>query len=91
MDTFELWSYDVSGELGQYAAHTYITCVLDAPGRVRQRRSCASSSSAELLLAMKRYGFNVSAELFESVRDTLHRGDRNSKIHCEKIVKKLGQ
>jgi hypothetical protein len=26
METFELWSYDVSGELGQYAAHTYIRC-----------------------------------------------------------------
>ncbi len=26
MDTFELWSYDVSGDLGQYAEHTYIKC-----------------------------------------------------------------
>jgi len=26
MDTFELWSYDVSGALGKYAEHTYIKC-----------------------------------------------------------------
>ena len=26
MDNFELWSYDVSGNLGQYAEHTYIKC-----------------------------------------------------------------
>jgi len=26
METFELWSYDVSGDLGQYAEHTYVKC-----------------------------------------------------------------
>lgn len=26
MDNFELWSYDISGNLGQYAEHTYIKC-----------------------------------------------------------------
>lgn len=26
MDTFELWSYDVQGDLGKYAEHTYIRC-----------------------------------------------------------------
>jgi hypothetical protein len=26
METFELWSYDVQGDLGEYAEHTYIHC-----------------------------------------------------------------
>ncbi len=26
METFELWSYDVKGDLGEYAQHTYIRC-----------------------------------------------------------------
>lgn len=26
METFELWSYDVAGDLGQYAEHTYLHC-----------------------------------------------------------------
>jgi hypothetical protein len=26
METFELWSYDVQGDLGEYAEHTYLRC-----------------------------------------------------------------